>query len=312
MPLDLHTNRLRESLAEFQDIFNKAQSASLFDRTYQEVDASLGFFKPATIALLGEPEEFNGSPTINVASTGSVVVETHVFQYTWGLDVNQIARTDRLSRGAVTSMLTAIVRKWMGHRDRRLTTTLLTGESAGTFAGGAIFSTTATTVGGGGTVNNLHGTAVSGSSAEVLAALHAGRALHRGMRSMGNDVFKVGNPQVGLMYAPRGQSGLEEGYVMDALRPMLLNDKYRFGDAEVVPLPNDYLGTAADMYLFDLDMSEKTFIIGVEQEPDFQTTLGSNNDSYKILHRMALGATSYVYETAFSGNPYQCVMLNDA
>jgi hypothetical protein len=312
MPTDVHTNRLRESLAEVQDIFNKYQPNSLFDRTFAEVDATAGFFKPAAIALIGEPEEWNGSAVVNVASSASAIYETKIYQYTWGLDVNQLTRTDRLSRGAVTRMLTAIVRKWIGHRDRKLTTLLLTGESAGSLTSGGIFSTTTATVAGAGTVNNLHGTAVSGSANEVLAALHAGRGLLRGMRSAGNDVFRTTNPQIGLMYAPRGQSGLEEQYVMDALRPMLLNDKYRFGDSEVVPLPNDYLGTSADMWMFDLSSGEPMFLVGVEQEPDFLTTLGSTSSADRIMYRRALGATSYVYECAFSGDPYQAVLLNDA
>jgi phosphoenolpyruvate carboxylase len=37
MPTDVHTNRLRESLAEVQDIFNKYQPNSLFDRTLRRI-----------------------------------------------------------------------------------------------------------------------------------------------------------------------------------------------------------------------------------------------------------------------------------
>lgn len=314
MPTSALETRLRESSAEFTDIYNQMAPNSLFAGLTQDVDASLGFFKPAAVSLIGEPAEFNGAAVINGIATLAQTYYTRVFQYTWGLDVNQIARTDRLSRGSVTTQLRSIVRKWIGHKDKLLTTLLATGESTGSLSGSGstgIFSTTTPTTNPSVTVNNLHGTATTGSANEFLAAFHAGRALLRKMRNAGNDLAHGTMPRLGVMYDPAGQAG-EEQFIHDALKPMLLNDKYKFGESEIVMMPNPYLATNADAWLWVLDGADKFFAVGVEQEPDFVTNAGSTSDSDRILYRRNIGATSYVYNVSFSGNPYQGVMLNDA
>lgn len=306
--------RLRESAAEFTDIYNQMAETSLFAGLTQEVDASLGFFKPAAISLIGEPEEFNGEAVINGMNSLAQTYATRVFQYTWGLDVNVISRTDRLARGSVTSQLRSIVRKWIGHKDKLLTTLLATGESTGSLSGTgstAIFGTTVPTTNPSVTVNNKHGTATSGSANEFLAAFHAGRALFRGMRNAGNDLVRASLPRLGVMYSPTGQTG-EEQFIFDALKPMLLNDKYKFAESEIIPMANPYLGVNADCWMWDLEGADKFFAVGVEQMPDFVTNLGSQSDSDRIIFRRNIGATSYVYNVAFTGNPYQGVMLNDA
>lgn len=310
MPSDATSARLRESAAEFWDIYNAAKEDSIFSGLVQEVDARQGFFKPAALALPGEPSEFTGTATVHTVATVSQSYETKVYEYTWGLDVNMIMRTDAISRGMLTSLLRGIGRKWVGHRDRKLTTVLATGESTGGLDGNAIFAATAYTPNPGITVDNIYGTSVSGSATEVLGALHNGLAHFEVMRSVGNDLAHGSAPRVVLMYAPTGQAN-ERQSVWDALQPMLLNDKYRFQGSEVLPRANGYLGSNADMWLFAADYPDKFFVAGVEQEPDFVTTMGMS-DSERILHRRQLGQTSYVYECAFSGNPYQGVMLNDA
>ncbi len=303
--------RLREGAIEFLDTFNKAKEGSIFAGLIQEVDASLGFFKPAALALPGEPSEFAGTATVHGITTASQSYNTAVYEYTWGIDKNLMMRTDRLARGELTRILRGVVRKWVGHRDRTLTTLLATGETAGGLDGNAIFSNTAYTPDSTITVDNLYGTAVSGSAAEVLKALHEGLALFETMRAVSNDLYHSGTPRVGLMYDPVGQAQ-ERQFVHDALRPMLLNDAYKFEGSEITPMANGYLGGNADMWLFDLDNPEKFFAVGVEQDPDFVTNLGSTSDSDVILHRRNLGQTSYAYGTAFSGSPYQAVILNDA
>ncbi len=309
---DANTTRLREAATEFLDIFERGQAESKFAGLTQDVDASAGFFKPAAIGLPGEPTAFTGTATVHAINSSSKSYDSVIYEYTWGIDKNMLMRTDKLARGQVSAMLRNIVRKWVGHKDKTLTTLLATGESVGTHAASAIFSTTAATLNPSVTVNNKHGTAVSGSANEVLAALHAGAGLFEAMRNNGNDLVNGGNaPRVRLMYSGAGQTG-ERQYVYDALKPMLLNDKYLFEGNIVQPVNNPYLGANADMWMFDLDTPNKFFVVGVEQQADFVTNLGSQSDSDVILHRRNLGQTSYGYGVAFSGDPTGAVLLNDA
>ena len=308
---DVNTTRLREAATEFLDMFERGQAESKFANLTQDVDASAGFFKPAAIGLPGEPTEFTGTATVHAINSSSKSYNTAIYEYTWGIDKNMLMRTDKLARGMVTSMLRSIVRKWIGHKDKTLTTLLATGESVGTHAASAIFSTTTATLNPNVTVNNKFGTSVSGSAAEVLAALHGGLALFEAMRNNGNDLVNARAPRVALMYSGTGQTG-ERQYVYDALKPMLLNDKYIFEGNQVLPINNPYLGSNADMWMFDLDTPNKFFVVGVEQQADFVTNLGSQSDSDLILNRRHLGQTSYGYGVAFSGDPTGAVMLNDA
>lgn len=311
MPNDANTSRLRESAAEFWDIFNKSKEDSIFDGLVQEIDASLGFFKPAALALPGEPTEFTGTATVHTINSVSTSYETKVYEYTWGLDKNMIMRTDAAGRGMTTTLLRGIARKWVGHRDRKLTTLLATGESAGGLNAAAIFSSTAYTPNPGITVDNVSATAVSGSADEVLSAVHEGFGLFETMRTVGNDLAHGKTPKVALMFSPVGQTD-ERKFVYDALEPMLLNDEYKFEGSQIMPRSNGYLGANADMWMFALDRDPKFFVCGVEQDADFVTNIGSQSDSDVILHRRNLGQTSYVYECAFSGDPYGAVLLNDA
>ena len=308
---DVNTTRLRESAMEFLDMFERGQADSKFSGTVQDVDGSAGFFKPAALGLPGEPTEFTGTATVHAINSSSKSYDTKIFEYTWGIDKNMLLRTDRVARGMVSTLLRNIVRKWVGHIDKRLTTLLATCESVGTHAASAICATNVPTLNPGVVVNNKFGTAVSGSAAEVLAALHGGMGLFEAMRNNGNDLVRNGPPRVMLMYSAIGQTG-ERQFVYDALKPQLLNDKYVFEGNSVIPVNNPYLGANPDMWLFDLDSPVKTFAKGVEQQADFVTNLGTQSDGDAIMHRRNLGQTSYGYEVAFSGDPTAIVMLNDA
>lgn len=316
MPNDANTTRLRESMVEFYEIFNRAKQDSIFDGLVQEVPAELGFFKPAALALPGQPSEFSGTATVHTIDSLSQSYETKVYEYTWQLDKNLIMRTDAASRGMVSRMLRGIASKWVGHRDRKLTTLLQTCESAGGLDGNAIVGSTVATLDGSITVDNQTATAVSGSADEVLSATHEALGLFETMRNTNNDLAKGAAPRVLLMFDPVGQTN-ERKFVYDALQPMLLNDEYKFDGNQVVPRANGYLGTDPDLYFFDLDTPDKYFVCGVEQDADFVTTLGMGGgagqaDGFQILYRKHLGQTSYVYECAFSGNPYGMVHGNDA
>ena len=307
---DVNTTRLREAATEFLDMFERGQAESKFAGLTQDVDASAGFFKPAAIGLPGEPTEFTGTATVHAINSSSKSYDTAIYEYTWGIDKNMLMRTDKLARGQVSAMLRNIVRKWVGHKDKLLTTLLATGESVGTHAASAIFSTTTATLNPNVTVNNKFGTSTTGSAAEILAALHGGMALFEAMRNDGNDLVNGKTPRVALMYSGLGQTG-ERQFVYDALKPMLLNDKYIFQGDQVIPVNNPYLGTNADAWLFDLDTPNKFFVVGVEQQADFVTDLGSPGYGV-IMNRRNLGQTSYGYGVAFSGDPTGAVMLNDA
>ena len=308
---DVNTTRLREAAIEFLDMFERGQADSKFAGLVQDVDAAPGFFKPAALGLPGEPSEFAGTAIVHAINSSSKSYNTAIYEYTWGIDKNMLMRTDKLARGMVTTMFRNIVRKWVGHVDKTLTTLLATGESLGTHAASAIFSTTTATLNPNVTVNNKYGTSVSGSAAEVLTAMHGGMALFEAMRNNGNDLVNGKAPRVMLMYSGTGQTG-ERQFVYDALQPMLLNDKYLFQGDQVIPQNNPYLGSNADMWLFDLDTPNKFFVRGIEQQADFVTNLGSQSDSDVIIHRRHIGQTSYGYGVAFSGDPTGAVMLNDA
>ena len=310
MPNDANTSRLRESAAEFWDIFNKSKEESIFTDLVQEIDASLGFFKPAALALPGQPSEFTGTATVHTVNSASQSYETKVYEYTWGLDVNLIKRLDAVGRGMVTTLLRGIARKWVGHRDRKLTTLLATGQSTGGLDGNAIFSSTAYTPNPGITVDNLSASAVSGSADEVLSAIHEGFGLFETMRTVGNDLAHGSTPGVVLMFDPVGQTD-QRKFVYDALEPMLLNDEYKFPQGTVEMRPNGYLGGNADMWMFVKGRDPKFFVCGVEQDADFVTNMDAP-DWARIINRQVVGQTSYVYECAFSGDPYGAVCLNDA
>ena len=310
MPNDANTTRLRESAAEFHDLFNKARADSIFDGLVMDVDASLGFFKPAALALPGAPSEFGGTATVHTISSASVSYETKVYEYTWGLDINMVTRLDKVSRGMMTELLRGIARKWVGHEDRKLTTLLATGESTGGLNGAAIFSSTAYTPNPNVTVDNVTATAVSGSADEVLSATHEAYGLFETMTGVGTDLVHSGSLNLILMYSPVGQTD-ERKFVYDALEPMLLNDKYKFPAGTVEPRANGYLGANADMWYFAKGRSPKFFVRGVEQAADFVTTAGAP-DWARIINRQEVGQTSYAYECAFSGDPYGAVLANDA
>lgn len=311
MPADANTTRLRESMVEFYEIFNRAKSDSIFEGLVQEVPAELGFFKPAALALPGQPSAFSGTATVHTIDSRSKSYDTIVYEYTWQLDKNLIMRTDAASRGMVSRMLRGIASKWVGHRDRKLTTLLATCETTGGLDGNAIVGNTVATLDGSITVDNQTATAVSGSADEVLSATHEALGLFETMRNTNNDLAKGNAPRVKLMFDPVGQTD-ERKFVYDGLKPMLLNDEYKFADTEVVLQANGYLGGNPDLFFFDLDTPDKYFVCGVEQDADFVTTLGSQGDGFQILYRKHLGQTSYVYECAFSGNPYGMVHGNDA
>lgn len=310
MPTDANTNRLRESAMEFHDLFNKAMETSLFDGLVQELDGSLGFFKPAALALPGAPSAFTGTATVHTVNSASQTYNTIVYEYTWGLDINLIMRLDKVSRGMVSTLLRGIAKKWVGHRDRKLTTLLQTGESTGGLDGNAIFSSTAYTPNPSVTVDNVTATATSGSADEVLSTTHEAFGLFETMTNVGTDLVHGGELNLRLMYSPVGQTD-ERKFVYDALQPMLLNDEYKFPAGKVRPVSNGYLGSEADLYFFIENYDTKFFAIGIEQEADFVTTAGAP-DWTRIINRQEVGQTSYAYEAAFSGDPYGCVLGNDA
>lgn len=310
MPNDANTTRLRESAAEFHDLFNLARQDSLFADLVMDIDASLGFFKPAALALPGAPSEFTGTATVHTVNSASQSYETKVYEYTWGLDINLIMRLDAASRNMATTILRGIARKWVGHRDRKLTTLLQTGESVGGLDGNAIFSSTAYTPNPNVTVDNVTATATSGSADEVLSTTHEAFGLFETMTNVGTDLAHSGDLNLILMYSPIGQTD-ERKFVHDALMPMLLNDEYKFPAGTVTPRSNGYLGAEADLYFFVANHNPKFFVVGVEQEADFVTTAGAP-DWARIINRQEVGQTSYVYEAAFSGDPYGAVLGNDA
>lgn len=303
--------RIRESIAEYYDIYNKSLTTSRFAGAFNELDASEGFFKPAAIALGGEAQEFDGTVDFNTPVVGAQIYETKVYVFGAEIDRNLLQKTDKLSRGMVTKILTSTAAKYIDNLDKRLTTLLLTGESAGNiFTAGAFFSATSA-LPGGSTLDNVVGTGVSGSAAEVRAACHAARAGFLAMRGAGNQLMNNGWPRIGLMYDPRAVNGaLIHQSVMDALYPDRLDGGQIIPDGAVVPMPNGYFsGSVADLWFFDLDVPEKALVVGVQQQPLLETN-NPNSDSW-IVNRRARFVASWANEVAFANNA-AAILGNDA
>ncbi|MCZ7608504.1 MAG: hypothetical protein M5U25_21165 [Planctomycetota bacterium] len=302
--------RLRESMVEYYDIVNKERAKSVFAGAYMELPAPEGFFKPNAIAVGGEPAEFTGTVTFNTPSSAAQIYETKVYVYGVEIDRNLLEKTDAISRGAVSRILRAAAMHSISHLDKLLTTLLLTGESAGSLVSGAFFSATSA-LPGGSTLDNLVGTSVSGSAAEVRAATHAARAHFLAMRGAGNQLMKDGWPRIGLMYDPRATNGTPiHQNVMDALFPDALDGGQIIPAGSVVPMPNGYLsGSIADLWFFDLDVPEKALIVGVQQQPILEAN-SPNSDSW-MVNRRARFVSSWAWEVAF-GNPAAAVFGNDA
>lgn len=310
MPQTALESRMRETIALFDEIYDQETQQSVFSvggsSLLAEVDASSGAFKPGALAIPGSPVEFNGSVPVNTPETVSIEYYTKVFVFGFGIDINLLMRTDKIARNTLSNRMRNVIRKWVGHRDQRATALMLTYESTGNLAGGAFFSST-TALPGGNTFDNIVSAAVGDSATEVLSFLHSARAKFRSMKGVGGNLVRTTLPRIGLMYSPL-QAGLE-GYVMDALRPMLLNDKYKFEASEVIPMPNAYITARKDLWAWDLDNPEKPFVVGVEQPPMFETNAGIS-DTYKLLNRRTIAVTSYAYEVA-PGNAMSGVLGND-
>lgn len=305
--------RLRESMVEFYETYNRARQTSIFARLVMDMPAPAGFFKPTALALPGEPSQFMGNAIVHsIESAAATALETLVYEYTLGIDRNLLEKTDELSRGAVSRIIQGMVNKAIGHMDKKLTTLLLTGESTGNLAGGAFFSATVT-LPGGNTMDNIVGTSVSGSAAEVRGAIHAAQHHFISMRNAGNDLARGDMPVIGVMYDPRATNTTLIGQsVMDAIRPDRLDGGYIFEAGSVVPIPNGYFsGSIADLFFFDLNAVDKPFIAGWQQRPVLESNVGVRTDSDRLLNRRDLFQTSWAYECSF-GSPYAAVLGNDA
>jgi len=302
--------RLRESLVEFYEIYNAELSSSVFDGTFMDVPAAEGFFKPTAITLPGEAEEFSGTVTMNTPDSAAQLYETLVFTYGAQMNRNLLEKTDEISRGAVSRMLRGIAMKSVSHLDKRLTALLLTGESAGNLTSGAFYSATSA-MPGGQSLDNLVGTAVSGSATEVRAAVHAARAGFLAMRGAGNQLINGGWPRMGIMYDPRATNGvLIHQSVMDALDPDTLEGAQKIPEGTVVAMPNGYFsGSIDDIWFFDLDSPEKSLMVGWQQRPVLDMT-DSGSDSY-VISRAQTFVSSWAYEVAF-GNNAASIIGNDA
>lgn len=308
--------RMRESMVEYYGIYSKMRETSVFvapsgGSAYMNADASLGFFKPTAIALGGEPEEFSGTVNYNTPVAAAQTYETKVFVYGVEIDRNLLQKTDAISRGEVTRILTAGARRAVEHMDKKLTTLLLTGESAGNITSGGAFFSATSALPGGSTLDNLVGTGVSGSAAEVRSATHSARSHVLSMRGAGNQLLANGWPRLGLMYDPRATNGTPiHQNVMDALYPDTLEAGQKIPEGSVVPMPNPYLsGSIADLWFFDLDSPEKALIVGWQQMPLLESN-SPNSDSW-ITNRRARYVASWAYEVAF-GNNAAAVLANDA
>lgn len=306
--------RLRESMAEFYDTYNRVRADSIFASLVNDQGAEEGFFKPVAITLPGEPTEFVGNATVHSPDSASQIYETKVFEYTLGIDRNLLMKTDAMSRGSVSRIIRGMANKAIGHMDKRLTTLLLTGETVGNIGGGAFYSSTVTIPGANNTFDNITATAVSGSAAEVRNAIFEAQHLFLSMRNAGNDLTSGQFPRVGVMYDPRATNGTLIGKsVMDAINPDRLDGGHIFKEGSVVPLPNGYFsGSIADLNFFDMDALDKAFIAGWQQRPVLESNVnGATVDSDRILNRRDLFQTSWAYEVAF-GSSYASVLGNDA
>lgn len=302
--------RLRESMVEYYEIYNAELSTSVFAGTFMDVPAAEGFFKPTAITLPGEAEEFSGTVTMNTPDSAAQLYETLVFTYGAQMNRNLLEKTDDISRGAVSRMLRGIAMKSVSHLDKRLTALLLTGESVGNLTSGAFYSATSA-MPGGQTLDNLVGTAVSGSATEVRAAVHAARAGFLSMRGAGNQLINGGWPRIGIMYDPRATNGvLIHQSVMDALDPDTLEGAQKIPEGSVIPMPNAYFsGSIDDIWFFDLDVPEKALMVGWQQRPVLDAT-DSGSDSY-VISRAQTFVSSWAYEVAF-GNNAASIIGNDA
>lgn len=302
--------RLRETMVEYYAAVTKERQTSVFAGTFMEVPADQGFFKPGMFALPGEPEEFTGTVNYNTPDFASAITETKVYVYGVEINRNLLEKTDAISRGEVSRIIAQAARKQIGHLDKKLTTLLLTGESAGSLVSGAFFSATSA-LPGGGTLDNVVGTGVSGSAAEVRSATHAARAHFLSMRGPGNTLMNSGWPRIGLMYDPRATNGTPiHQNVMDALFPDALDGGQIIPAGSVVPMPNPYFsGSIADLWFFDLDVPEKALIVGWQQRPVLESNR-PGSDSW-LTNRRARYVASWAYEAAF-GNPAGAVLGNDA
>lgn len=313
MPLTTLQTRLREATAEYIDIYDTVATQSVFAGTYDEVDASMGFFKAAAAVLGGSPEEFTGTATVNLMDSAAVTYLTKFFMYTLGIQVDELAKVDAISRGAITRKLRGVAIKAIGHIDRRLTTLLVSGETVGNMVlnTNPYFSATGAMPGGTGTYNNLFGTGTSGSAAEVRSAIRGAEMRFLGFRGPGTDLMVNGRPRIALMYDSGATNGTPiHQSVMDAIYPDILNDAAKFQN--ITPRPNPYLGGSnADMWAFNLDAAQKGLVLGWQQKPDFRATLGKD-DSDVILNNRNLIQSTWGYEVAFSGDPFAIVILNDA
>lgn len=308
--------RIRESMVEYYGIYNKARATSVFEApgggsAYMSADASMGFFKPTAIVVGGEPEEFTGTVNYNTPVAAAQTYETKVFVYGVEIDRNLLEKTDAISRGEVTRILTAAARRSVEHMDKRLTALLITGESAGNLTSAGAFFSATSALPGGSTLDNLVGTGVSGSATEVRAATHSARGHILSMRGAGNQLMNNGWPRLGLMYDPRATNGTPiHQNVMDALYPDTLEAGQKIPEGSVIPMPNPYLsGSVADLWYFDLDSPEKAMIVGWQQQPILESN-SPNSDSW-LTNRRARYVASWAYECAF-GNNASCVLANDA
>lgn len=311
--------RLRESMAEFYDTYNRVRQDSIFAGLVEDQNADMGFFKPVATTLPGEPTEFRGNAIVHTPDSASQNYNTLVFEYTAGLDRNILEKTDAMSRGQISKMLRGMAAKAVGHMDKRLTTLMLTGVSTGNIGGGAFYSDTVTIPGAANTLDNITATATTGSAAEVRGAIHEARHLFLRMRNAGNDLVSGKFPRVGVMYDPGTVNGILIGQsVEDAIRPDRLDGGYIFESGSVLPIPNGYLsGSIADLFFFDLDAHDKAFIAGWQQRPVLEHNVsaagggGGLISTSRLMNRQDLFQTSFAYEVAF-GSPYASVFGNDA
>ena len=304
--------RLRESLAEFYDIYNNELTTSVFSGAFMEVPADEGFFKPNAIVLPGEAVEFQGTVPMNTPQSAAQLYETLVFVYGAWIDRNLLQKTDVMSRGAVSRILRQIAQKQISHLDKKLTTLLLTGETAGNITDKTVaFFSATSALPGGSTIDNLVGTAVSNDAGEIRSAVHAARAKFLSMRGAGNQLINGGWPRIGMMYDPRAtNTNLIHESVMDALFPDEAPSVQKIPEGSVVPMPNAYLsGSIDDVWFFDLDVAEKALIVGWQQRPVLDAT-DAGSDSY-VVNRRQTFVSSWAYETSF-GNNAAGILGNDA
>lgn len=304
--------RLRESVAEFQDLYAKHQGQGVFGGLYTEVPASQGFFKLTGMGLPGEMEAFTGTAIVNGADSASQSYTVTDYHYTAGIDINLLSATDAISRGQVSRLLQGMVGKAVGQVDKLLTNLLLTGESVGGLQSGAFYSTTVA-MPGSATFSNMTATSTSGSAAEVRAAIRDAQRKFMSMRNVGNDAFNAGRmPRIAVMYPALGDNGGPiHQFVHDAINPDILNDAAKFEPGSVVAIANPYIASSNDdIWFFDLDTMQKALVVGWQERPKLISTIG-HDDSYKILYHQDLFQVKMTVGVSF-GSQFASVMGNDA